>query len=73
MPKITSEIQAANQAVSTRVAKDVLQDLPKEYLGIDSQTPAAKARPIPQAQQVKQPTKTLAVTQPESMASASQP
>jgi uncharacterized protein len=73
MPKITSEIQTANQAVSTRVAKDVLQDLPNEYLGIDSQTPSAKARPIPQAQPVKQPRKTQAGTQPESMASASQP
>jgi len=77
MPKITSEIQAANHAVSTRVAKDVLQDLPTEYagmnVGIPAQTAQVKARPAAQVQPVKRPTQTPARTQPESMASASQP
>jgi len=77
MPKITSEIQAANHAVSTRVAKDVLQDLPTEYAGmnvdIPAQTAQVKARPAAQVQPVKRPTQTPARTQPESMASASQP
>jgi uncharacterized protein len=77
MPKITSEIQAANHAVSARVAKDVLQDLPTEYagmnVGIPAQTAQVKARPAAQVQPVKRPTQTPARTQPESMASASQP
>ena len=33
-PKIQAEIEAANQKVSTRVAADVLKDLPSEYAGI---------------------------------------
>ena len=66
MPKITSEIQAANHAVGTRVAKDVLADLPNEY-AMSAQTPPVKAQPLTQARPVKRP------TQPESMASASQP
>jgi uncharacterized protein len=33
-PKIQAEIEAANQKVSTRVAADVLRDLPSEYAGI---------------------------------------
>jgi hypothetical protein len=78
MPKITSEIQVADRAVGTRVAKDVLQDLPNEYLGIGTQTsPASPGKPRAatpnQAAQVKQPVRTSARTQPESMASASQP
>jgi hypothetical protein len=77
IPKITSEIQAANHAVSTRVAQDVLQDLPTEYAGmnagIPAQVPQVKARPVAQVQPVKRPTQTPARTQPESMASASQP
>src|SRR3984957_17152111 len=35
-PKIEAEIEAANQKVSTRVAADVLRDLPSEYAGIAS-------------------------------------
>ena len=78
MPKITSEIRDADRAVGTQVAKDVLQDLPNEYLGIGTQTNAASsgkpvaATPTPAAQ-AKQPVRTSARTQPESMASASQP
>ena len=73
VPKISAEIQAANHAVSTRVAKDVLQDLPNEYLGIGSQTVSPKENPVAQAQTVKRSTKIAAHTQPDSMASASQP
>jgi len=73
MPKIASEIQAANHAVSARVAKDVLQDLPSEYLGISAQTTSAKARPATPVQPVKRSAQTSGRTQPESMASASQP
>ncbi|HEX3117730.1 MAG TPA: DUF2059 domain-containing protein, partial [Candidatus Acidoferrum sp.] len=35
-PKIQAEIEAANQKVSTRVAADVLKDLPSEYAGINA-------------------------------------
>jgi uncharacterized protein len=75
MPKITSEIQAANHAVSTRVAKDVLQDLPNEYLGIGSQASSSKPQAAAQTTgaQGKQPAQTSTHAQPESMASASQP
>ncbi len=74
MPKINSEIQAANQAVRTRVEKDVLQDLPKEYLGIGTQAASWKPQTATtQAAKVKQPSQTSGRTQPESMASASQP
>src|SRR3984893_11110127 len=45
-PKITSEIQEADRAVGTQVAKDVLQDLPSEYLGTGTQTsPTSLAKP----------------------------
>ncbi len=75
MPKISSEIQAANQAVSTRVAKNVLQDLPNEYLGIA--TPATSLKPQAVVQTTGTPgkptTQSAAHAQPESMASASQP
>jgi hypothetical protein len=73
LPKITSEIQAANHAVSTRVAKDVLEDLPSEYAGMSAEAPAVKARPVAQARPVKRSVQIPARTQPESMASASQP
>jgi hypothetical protein len=73
LPKITSEIQAANHAVSTRVAKDVLEDLPSEYAGMSAEAPAMKARPVAQARPVKRSVQIPARTQPESMASASQP
>jgi uncharacterized protein len=75
MPKINSEIQAANHEVSTRVAKDVLQDLPKEYLVIGAQDRSTKMQAAGQTQpaQVKQSTRKPGLTQPESMASASQP
>ena len=47
-PKIQAEVEAANQKVSTRVAADVLRDLPSEYAGIanaDAQANTAKTQP----------------------------
>lgn len=34
MPRINSEMQAANRAFSTRIAKEVMQDLRKQYPGV---------------------------------------
>ena len=59
MPKINGEMQAANRAFSTRIAKDVLQDLRKQYPGIASHARFAKPRPAqidqPQEQAQTQP------------------
>jgi hypothetical protein len=48
-PKIQAEVEAANQRVSTRVAADVLRDLPSEYAGIapnNGQVNSAKSQPM---------------------------
>ena len=45
MPRINGEMQAANRAYGTRIAKDVLQDLRKEYPGIAAHARFAKPRP----------------------------
>jgi hypothetical protein len=68
MPKISAEAQAANRAVSTRVAKDVLQDLRQQYPGIASRARLVKLRPG-QEEQAKQ----QAQVQPQNQADASQP
>ena len=68
MPKIAVETQAVNRAVSTRVAKEVLQDLRKQYPGIGGQARLARTR-SGQSEQAKQQTQ----TQPEAQANASQP
>ena len=68
MPKINTETQAMNRAVGTRVAKEVMQDLRKQYPGLSAQARLAKPRPG-QTDAAKQQTK----TQPETQASASQP
>jgi uncharacterized protein len=50
-PKIQAEVEAANQKVSTRVAADVLRDLPSEYAGIaptNAQINSAKSQPTAQ-------------------------
>jgi len=50
-PKIQAEIEAANQKVSTRVAADVLRDLPNEYAGLGSgnaQSNSTKSQPSAQ-------------------------
>ncbi len=68
MPKVSAEIQAANRAVSMRVAKDVLQDLRRQYPGIGAQARLMKPRAA-QTEQAKQQSQ----AQPQSQASASQP
>jgi hypothetical protein len=44
-PKINTEMQAANRAVGTRIAKEVLQDLRKQYPGMAAHARIAKPRP----------------------------
>jgi hypothetical protein len=69
MPKINAEMESANHAVSTRVAKDVLQDLPQEYQVIGTRAASSKPRAVQtQTAEVKPST-----TQSQSMASVSQP
>ncbi len=50
------EMQAANRAFSMRIAKDVLQDLRKQYPGVAAHARLAKPRPgqVEQAQQQSQ-------------------
>jgi hypothetical protein len=45
MPKINGEMQAANRALSMRVARDVLQDLRRQYPGVAAHARLAKPRP----------------------------
>jgi hypothetical protein len=59
MPKINGEMQAVNRAFSMRIAKDVLQDLRKQYPGIAAHARFAKPRPA----QIDQPLQ-QAQTQP---------
>jgi uncharacterized protein len=59
MPKINMEAQAANRAFSTRIAKDVLQDLRRQYPGVAAHARLAKPR-VGQAE----PSQQLAQTQP---------
>jgi len=56
MPKINVEMQAANRAFSMRIAKDVLQDLRKQYPGVAAHARLAKPRQgqVEQAQQQAQ-------------------
>src|SRR5260370_37504980 len=56
MPKINLEMQAANRAFSMRIAKDVLQDLRKQYPGVAARARLAKPRQgqVEQAQQQAQ-------------------
>jgi hypothetical protein len=60
MPKINTEMQAANRAFSTRIAKDVLQDLRKQYPGVAAHARLAKPRPgqVEQAQHQQQQAQT---------------
>jgi uncharacterized protein len=45
MPKINGEMQSANRTFSMRIAKDVLQELRKEYPGVAAHARLAKPRP----------------------------
>jgi hypothetical protein len=53
MPRINAEMQAANRAFSTRIARDVLKDLRKEYPAMAAHAHLAKSRQgqVEQAQQ----------------------
>jgi uncharacterized protein len=60
-PKIQAEVEAANQQVSTRVAADVLRDLPSEYAGIantSAQPGNAKSQPVAHNASLKGASKT---------------
>jgi hypothetical protein len=70
-PKIQAEIEAANHAVSTKVAADVLRDLPSEYAGISSSNNSAKPSTVARSSQAKPVLSTK--SQSEAMASAAQP
>lgn len=59
MPKINVETQAASRTFSTRIAKDVLQDLRKQYPGVGAHARLAKPRP-----NQADPPQQLAQTQP---------
>jgi uncharacterized protein len=63
MPKISSEIQAADRAATIRVAKEVLQDLRKDYPGIAGRARLQKQRPG-QAEQAQQQSSTQPQTTP---------
>lgn len=67
MPKINGEIQSANRAAAIRVAKDVLQDLRKDYPGLVGRARLQKLRPG-QAEQAQQ-----SPTQPQTTPVASHP
>jgi hypothetical protein len=68
MPKVNSETQAANRAIGTRIAKEVMQELRKQYPAVSAQARLTKPRGALR-EQAKQQTQ----TQPETQASASQP
>jgi hypothetical protein len=69
-PKIQVEIDAANHAVSTKVAADVLRDLPNEYAVIGNDG-SAKPGTVARSTQLKPASSSK--TQSEAMASSSQP
>jgi len=55
MPKINGEMQAANRAFGTRIARSVVKDLRKEYPGMAAHARFAKPRQVQeQAQQFDQ-------------------
>ena len=67
MPKVSQEMQAANRAISTRVAKEALQDLRKQYPGLAAQAKLQKQRGLP-SDENKKP-----APQTQAQALASQP
>lgn len=60
MPRINAEMQVSNRVFSTHIAKEVLQDLRKQYPGIAAHAHFAKQRPaqVEQAQQQAQQAQT---------------
>ncbi len=63
MPKINGEMQASNRAFSTRIAKEVLQDLHKQYPSLVARARFAKPRQG-QPEQAQQQAQQQAQTQP---------
>jgi len=63
MPKINGEMQASNRAFSTRIAKEVLQDLHKQYPSLVARARFAKPRQG-QTEQAQQQAQQQAQTQP---------
>jgi len=63
MPKINDEMQASNRAFSTRIAKEVLQDLHKQYPSLVARARFAKPRQG-QPEQAQQQAQQQAQTQP---------
>ena len=68
MPKINGEIRTANRAAGTRIAKEVLRDLRKQYPGIATRARLVKQRPA-QTDQTSQREQ----TQPQARSIASHP
>ena len=68
MPKINAEIQAVNRVESTRIAKDIFQDLHQQYPGITARARFNRARPGRPDQNSRQ-----TQTQPEAVPTASHP
>ena len=66
MPKVSAEGNAAGRAVSLRVARDIMQDLRKQYPGIGAQARLQKQHPGQQGQSKQQ-------TQTQAQQGASQP
>jgi hypothetical protein len=64
MPKVSTEANAAGRAVSLRVARDVIQDLRKQYPGVSAQARLQKTHPGQQAQPKQQTQAQQAATQP---------
>lgn len=54
MPKVYAEANAAGRAVSLRVARDVIQDLRKQFPGVGAQARLQKSHPGQQAQPKQQ-------------------
>ena len=57
MPKINAQMQAANRALSTRAAKEVLKDLRKQYPGMAAHARVGKSR-LGQAEQAQEQAQT---------------
>jgi hypothetical protein len=71
MPKIAAEAQAANRAEGTRTATEVVQELPQQTLDAATATQASVTKPGSAMRQ--QARRQQDSTQPEALASASQP
>jgi hypothetical protein len=54
MPKVSAEVNVAGRAVSLRVAREVIQELRKQYPGIGAQARLQKQHPGQQAQSKQQ-------------------